>query len=202
MRWRGEFLLAVWCVVCGVALLLCVRAEGGTAAAPSGVPAQLAAGQAAAPAGVTPAPSAPAKVLLHTPTASPAPEPGGHGKIYMTISGVPGEAKGGKIQVETFQMDAAAPRDLASGQASGKRSHGSIMIMKRMDKSSPALMHAAALGKQFPSVIFEFVQPTARRGEQTHKTTKLVNVLITRVRTLGGGNAPAEEVTFTYEKIE
>ncbi len=122
--------------------------------------------------------------------------------IYMTIQGIPGDAKGGKIEVLSFRVAQMAPRDVATGRASGKRAHSQVVITKNVDKASPQLMQAAISGNKFNVLLFEFVQTAPGGVEHVYKTTKLTNAMVSSVRSIGSGDKPQEEVTFSAQKIE
>ena len=88
---------------------------------------------------------------------------------------------------------AAAPRDVASGQASGKRMHKPFVIMKEVDKASPLLAQACASGKHFPEVDVDL-------ASGAHY--KLMDVIISSDTKSSGGDRPMESISFTYQKIE
>jgi type VI secretion system secreted protein Hcp len=48
----------------------------------------------------------------------------------------------GKIMVIAFNHEVQSPRDIATGQATGKRMHKPFVITKEVDKSSPLLYTA------------------------------------------------------------
>ncbi len=150
--------------------------------------------------------AAPAQIQKVPTTVRPALAPSAGEKIYMTIAGVSGDGPGGKVVCRSLRVGQGAPRDAATGQASGRRSHSQIVITKQLDRSSPALVQATATGRIFDSVVFEFVRvhTDAKGAEQTSttRTTKLTRAMISSVRQIGGGNVPQEEVTFTAERIE
>lgn len=86
----------------------------------------------------------------------------------------------------------AAPRDMATGMASGKRMHKPFVIVKEMDAASPKLMQACASGKHFPSVVVDM------GGKQY----TLYDVVIASDQKMAGGERPTESITLTYQKIE
>jgi type VI protein secretion system component Hcp len=87
----------------------------------------------------------------------------------------------------------AAPRDIATGQASGKRMHKPFTITKEIDKSSPLLAEACASGKHFQEVDVDL----ASGGKY-----KLMDAMISSVSKSSGGDRPTESISFTYQKIE
>ena len=87
----------------------------------------------------------------------------------------------------------SAPRDIATGQASGKRMHKPFTITKEIDKASPLLAQACASGKHFQEVDVEL----ASGGKY-----KLTDVMISSDTKSSGGDRPMESISFTYQKIE
>ena len=91
----------------------------------------------------------------------------------------------------------ATGRDVASGQASGKRMHKPFVIMREMDKASPLLMKACASGEHFSAADVDLVE----NGRTVHY--KMSDVLISSVsKASSSGERPMESVSFTYQKIE
>lgn len=84
-----------------------------------------------------------------------------------------------------------APRDAATGQASGKRQHEPFVIMKLVDAASPKLAQACASGKHFTSVEVDL-------GGQHYE---LWDVVIAADQKSSGGEKPTETITLTYQKI-
>jgi type VI protein secretion system component Hcp len=88
---------------------------------------------------------------------------------------------------------AAAPRDTASGLATGRRMHKPFTITKEIDKASPLLAQACASGKHLPEVDVDL-------GSGGHY--KLMDVMISSDTKSSGGDRPMESISFTYQKIE
>jgi type VI secretion system Hcp family effector len=88
-------------------------------------------------------------------------------------------------------------RDVATGQASGKRMHKPFVSKREIDKTSPLLMKACASGELFSAAEVDLVE----NGRTVHY--KMSDVIISSVsKASGGGDRPMESVSFTYEKIE
>lgn len=92
-----------------------------------------------------------------------------------------------------------SPRDVATGQASGKRMHKPLIITKELDKSSPLLMKAMQTGMLIREMDVDLGHPTMH---STSGRFKLTNVMVSSVQKSGGGDRPTETVSFTYQKIE
>ena len=94
-----------------------------------------------------------------------------------------------------------SPRDVATGQASGKRQHGSIKITKEWGASSPSLRALQAGATPIPEV--EIFLPanvgTAKAGHY-----KFTEVLISSIQPVADGSQTpkVESLSFTYQKIE
>ncbi len=82
---------------------------------------------------------------------------------YIKFDGIDGESKDSKHKdwIEVMSLtgvesppaaDVKSPRDVATGQASGRRQYQPIIIRKRIDKSSPKLAEAMAKKKVFPTL--------------------------------------------------
>ncbi|MGH9724013.1 MAG: type VI secretion system tube protein Hcp [Candidatus Acidiferrales bacterium] len=89
----------------------------------------------------------------------------------------------------------AAKMDAASGASSGSR-NGSFTVMKEIDKATPMLRQASVSGQHFPSAQLDVLD-----GGVWHHY-QLTDVTIGSVQSTGGGSMPAENISFTYQKIE
>jgi type VI protein secretion system component Hcp len=83
----------------------------------------------------------------------------------------------------------SAPRDVATGMASGKRMHKPFTITKTVDSASPLLAKACASGEHLKEVDVEL----ASGGHY-----KLSDVVVASDAKSAGG----ETISFTYQKIE
>jgi type VI secretion system Hcp family effector len=95
---------------------------------------------------------------------------------------------------------AAAPRDVATGQMSGKRQHSDISIVKAVGDSSPMFARALSTGEVLTSVDFTFFHGTAEKPE-IYKTIHMTNVMVSSIKPLpsSGGGKSMESITFTAE---
>src|ERR1051326_3312622 len=101
-------------------------------------------------------------------------------RFYVTIQGAKqGKFKGeteqkgfgaGKIGGVRYMASAQAPRDIATGMASGKRQWQPIRFTKRWDSASPQLMQALVTNEVLTSVLFEFTQTDPTGKEVPHFT--------------------------------
>ena len=89
------------------------------------------------------------------------------------------------------KVAAAAPRDTATGLATGKRMHKPFTITKEIDKASPLLAKACASGQHLPEVDVQLTSGVKYM---------LFDVMVSAIKN-SGGERPMESVTFTYQKI-
>ena len=87
----------------------------------------------------------------------------------------------GKITGVSFSTETISPRDVATGQASGKRQHKPVRFTKEWGAASPQLFQALVSNEVLKSVLFEFVHPDAKGVEVVHYTIKLTNASVARV---------------------
>lgn len=109
-----------------------------------------------------------------------------------TTASSTGEEKAATNKSMTNSAMIQSPRDVATGQASGKRMHKPLVIVKEVDKASPKLYQACASGKHFPSAVVDV------GGHQF----RLFDVVIASVEKSSGGGRPTEQLTFNFTKIE
>ncbi|HYQ43725.1 MAG TPA: type VI secretion system tube protein TssD [Polyangiaceae bacterium] len=146
-------------------------------------------------------------------------------EFYVTITGTKqGAFKGESIREKhssklsglSYSHSIQSPRDVATGQASGKRQHGAVQITKEWGAATPQIFQALVSNEVLKDVLFEFVQTTPDGMEQVYYTVKLINATVSAVSyTTGGGESAEsakttathdthelEKVSFTYQRIE
>jgi len=134
------------------------------------------------------------------------------GKFKGETNGLDGgKATSGKIAGVRFFAETVSPRDVATGQASGRRQHKPIMITKQWDAASPQLFKALVDNEVLKSVLFEFVKTNAQGQEFVYHTIKLTNATVSDIKayldltdTTGDpyDAHELEDVSFTFQKIE
>jgi|HubBroStandDraft_4_1064222.scaffolds.fasta_scaffold272710_1 type VI secretion system secreted protein Hcp len=110
---------------------------------------------------------------------------------FMTIDGIKGESPSGSIHLVSVTHDAA------TGMAAGKRMHGTITIVKEIDKASPRFATALSTNETMKTVTINF-QGGSGDAKAAQKIV-LTNAVILSVRKAGGNN---EQITFDYQTIE
>ncbi|HSC89900.1 MAG TPA: type VI secretion system tube protein TssD [Polyangiaceae bacterium] len=146
-------------------------------------------------------------------------------EFYVTIEGTRQgafkgesvrEAHSSKVAGLSYAHEITSPRDIATGQASGKRQHGAITITKEWGASSPQLFQALVTNEVLKSVLFEFIHTTPDGLEEVYHTVKIVNATVSRIKQMTGAGESSntaktsatydthelEEVSFTYQRIE
>ncbi|TAL69052.1 MAG: type VI secretion system tube protein Hcp [Bacteroidetes bacterium] len=114
------------------------------------------------------------------------------------------------IQGIAFSYEIKSPRDAATGQASGKRQHQPIKIVKEWGAASPQIFQACVTNEVLPSVVLQFVHVNSDGFEQVYQTITLTNANISGVRMFkdyfnsaqGVDSKELEEVSFTFQKIQ
>ncbi len=104
------------------------------------------------------------------------------------------------MDVLKFEQGIVSPRDLASGQASGKRQYNPITIVKRVDASTPRLFQACATNEVLPTVKFVFHPPGAS-ADQLAVTLTDAKCAGLNDTTSEGGAMELEKIQFTFRRI-
>ena len=138
-------------------------------------------------------------------------------EFYMTVEGVKqGKLKGenqpfpGAIGCLGFQFQVEAPRDVATGQASGKRQYSPLTITTEWGPSSPQLFQALISNEAIKTVECQFFSSTPTGTQQPYATIRLTNAVVSKVQYrletssqgLGPPGALLEDISFTFQKIE
>ncbi|MFN3431052.1 MAG: type VI secretion system tube protein Hcp [Candidatus Sericytochromatia bacterium] len=137
-----------------------------------------------APAAAPPTPQAPIPVDLQALESSVSLGLGAR-DFYMTITRKEGPVKEGtetRLRCQSYSYNVKTPRDAASGQATGRRQHQPITIVKEWGASSPHLMKALATSEVIPRVLLEFprntTNPEGERAMDIFMTIELTNVVV------------------------
>jgi type VI secretion system secreted protein Hcp len=124
------------------------------------------------------------------------------------------------MPVIAFTMGMSSPRDAATGQASGKRQHQPITIVKSWGAASPQALTACAANEVLTEVDIEFTRPSTAGGDDVvYQSVRLTNATFVQIarftgRPDGGEDTPSsghtatsdmmelERWSFTFQKIE
>jgi type VI secretion system secreted protein Hcp len=162
-----------------------------------------------------------AVVWLAPPHAARAQQPRGAGAttFFVTIvtqggTRLSGESlrggQQGKIEGIKFFYQVSSPRDVATGQATGRRQYSPITFTKEWGAASPQLVQAAVTNEVLRSVTFEFVKTNLNGKEITYETITLTNATVASIKryiAIPIGTEPPdqralEDVSLTFQKIE
>ena len=127
---------------------------------------------------------------------------------FVRIDGIPGESNDDKhrdwieIAAYTHHMSQPASSTASSvGGATAERvNHGTFDIVHLFDKASPKLYEACCTGRHIKEVVIEIWR--AGTEKRKYMEIRLEQALISNVSTSGGGEFPAEVISFSYGKIK
>jgi type VI secretion system secreted protein Hcp len=130
------------------------------------------------------------------------------GKIQGSVTQ---KGREGTIAVIAMSHDIVAPRDPATGMATGKRQHAPLSITKELDRATPLLRQVLVTNEvlsQFELLFFSVSRTTGT--EANTFTIRLTNASIASADLEMPNNKHAdlasletfEVVTFTYQRIE
>lgn len=141
-------------------------------------------------------------------------------QAYVKITGTKQgkfKAPGGKsaqfadaIPVLRFESVASAPRDIATGQASGKQQWQPIRLTKEWDAASPQIISALTSNEVLSTVVFEFWRPdVAGKLQMEHRITLKSATIVTVDSTLDltapaatpGAGRELETIELTFQSI-
>ncbi len=112
---------------------------------------------------------------------------------FLKLEGIDEE-----IAIESFSWGVSSPRDVATGQSSGKRQYQPLIIRKSIDKSTPLLFRKAGDSKTKGHVTL--IRRTD--GKEDYRVS-FFDVFISSFVQAGDVNGDGfEDVSFTYQKIE
>jgi type VI secretion system secreted protein Hcp len=133
----------------------------------------------------------------------------GHGigdDIFLDITGlkqgkIKGESHDAKhpdqILVIEWGWGATAPRDLATGQASGKRHYDTLKILKRVDASTPMLLNALCVNEQLTDLVLTLRRPGGKDA-LCYLVIKMKKASVTRISWM----PPTESQSWERESVE
>lgn len=121
-----------------------------------------------------------------------------------------GDGPEGSSVTESTSYNVKSPRDVATGQASGKRQHGAVTITKPLDRSSPQYFQALVTNETLTSCVLTYYRPAGDGTLQeiyriTLTDASVSDVTLTKGDTRLAGEGPLaeyESISFTFRKIE
>jgi type VI secretion system secreted protein Hcp len=117
---------------------------------------------------------------------------------------------GKSIEGVAFHYSVVSPRDLATGQATGKRAHKPVRIQKEWGAASPQLFQALAQNEPLTAVVVDFFSTDPTGKTLLDHTIKLTNAFVASIEHHSDSLAvppqpslPAmETVEFVFQQIE
>lgn len=111
------------------------------------------------------------------------------GKTMGTIKGgVTQKGREGWIEVLATTHEITSPRDVATGQATGKRIHKPFVITKELDRSTPLLMECLVKNESLLEFELRYFTAIATGVEKNHFTIKLTNAFISNIKQIKPDN--------------
>ena len=121
------------------------------------------------------------------------------------------------IALLSFAFEMKSPRDLVTGQSSGKRQYSPVCFMKEAGGSTPQFFQATLGNEVLKEVTFEFTRTNAQGAEYVYQTVKLTDATIGSFKRFTGhpnqGSTPThaaltvddiqlEEICFSFKRID
>jgi type VI secretion system secreted protein Hcp len=126
-----------------------------------------------------------------------------------SVGNVYQEGHENEILVQAFDHILQVPTDVQSGQPTGQRRHGAMVVTKVFDKSSPLLYTALATGEKLNKCVLKWYRTSVAGTQEHYFTTELEDAIVTSIKAkMDNCQDPAkahfthlEEVSFTYRRI-
>ena len=110
---------------------------------------------------------------------------------------------GGRVRVTRLGFTVVAPRDVATGMASGKRRYQPLTFRCDPGPLTPQLFQALVANEVLKVVRFELSRADRSGQQTTYLTIELTGVTLSGLQTIQEpGQPPAMEVALAFERIE
>ena len=106
------------------------------------------------------------------------------------------------MPVIQFDYGVASPRDVASGQATGKRIHHPLKVVHEVNEWSPFLLRALVTNELFSSVLVEFFKTEDGGKSIKYYEVRLTHANASSLRQFTENNQFLEELQLTFQTIE
>ena len=125
--------------------------------------------------------------------------------VFAKIGDIKGESKDAKhpdeIDVLSWSWGVAqGGSNLGSGKGAGKANFSDLNFMHALDKASPVLMKACAMGDHYDTATL--VSRKAGKGQQDYLIIKMKEVFITSVQPSGSSEHPRESVSISFGHVD
>lgn len=116
-----------------------------------------------------------------------------------------------KTELTGYSFELTTPRDVATGMASGKRTHHPVIVRKKTGESSPQFLQAVATNEVIKKITIEYFKQDPNGSQSLSYSIVLENASVSSLRQFMGPlndkfQEPAssilyDEISFVYEKI-
>jgi type VI secretion system secreted protein Hcp len=126
--------------------------------------------------------------------------------VFLKIGDIKGESKDSKHEAEidvlswSWGVSNASNMGAGGGGGAGKANFSDLNFMHALDKASPVLMKACAMGDHFADATL--VSRKAGKGQQDYLIVKMKEVFITGVQPSGSSEHPMESVSLTFGHVD
>ena len=126
--------------------------------------------------------------------------------VFLKLGDIKGESTdskhAGEIEVLSWSWGISQPASMSygGGGGAGKPNFADLSFMHALDKASPVLMKACAMGDHFPEATL-----TARKvgkGPQDYLIIKMKEVFITSIQPSGSTEHPMESVSMAFGHVD
>ena len=126
--------------------------------------------------------------------------------VFLKIGDIKGESKdskhAGEIDVLSWSwgVSQTGSMSLGGGGGAGKANFSDLNFMHTLDKASPVLLKACAMGDHYPDATL--VARKAGKGQQDYLIIKMKEVFVTSVQSSGSSEEPTESVSLTFGHVD
>jgi type VI secretion system secreted protein Hcp len=126
--------------------------------------------------------------------------------VFLKIGDIKGESKDSKhpdeIDVLSWSWGVSNSGNVAhgGGAGAGKANFGDLSFMHALDKASPVLMKACAMGDHYD--LATLISRKAGKGQQDYLIVKMKEVYITSVQPSGSSEHPMESVSMQFGHVD
>jgi type VI secretion system Hcp family effector len=100
----------------------------------------------------------------------------------------PRKAHKDKVPFIAFEYGVISPRDVATGQSSGKRQHNPCKITMEWNANTPLIFQSLVMNEQIKSMKFEFVRTDQKTGQEVvYMTCTLTDATFSEASFATGG---------------
>jgi type VI secretion system secreted protein Hcp len=130
-------------------------------------------------------------------------------RVFVTVLGkiqgqFAGENNTARMEVTGFEMQVNSPRDLATGQATGKRQHPPVMFQKNIGPASVQFYKASATNELLTTITLEVYKPSASGTSVLDYKIILTNATITSFKQslIDGSKGFTDTIMVTAQKFD